>query len=93
MGIAHTVDLDWYIAGVPGNIITATQYQVSVAAASQVLDHHVRGETAVGSEVLSAPLVIGHIRQCWNTWLPCSGATSNTSGLGVNGTVVGNQLV
>jgi hypothetical protein len=59
MGIAHiAVDLDWRIAERTRQApIIATQYQVPVAAASQVLDHYVRGETAVGSEPLSAPLV------------------------------------
>ncbi len=59
MGIAHiAVDIDWYVAermGTPPLI--ASQFQVPVAAASQVLDHHVRGEPAIGSEVLSQPLV------------------------------------
>ena len=37
--------------------LIASELQVPVAAASQVLDHHGRGEPAIGSEPLSQPLV------------------------------------
>jgi phospholipase C len=59
MGIAHiAVDIDWHVAErMHVAPLIAAEFQVPVAAAAQVLDHHVRGELAIGSEPLSGPLV------------------------------------
>jgi phospholipase C len=59
MGMAHiAVDIDWYVAERMRTApLITSQFQVPVAAASQVLDHHVRGEPSIGSEPLSQPLV------------------------------------
>jgi hypothetical protein len=37
--------------------LIATQFQVPVAAASQVLDAHGRGESVIGRETLTQPLI------------------------------------
>jgi len=59
MGIAHiAVDIDWYVAERMHTApLIASEFQTPVSAASQVLDHHTRGEAAIGAEVLSQPLV------------------------------------
>ena len=59
MGIAHiAVDIDWYLAERMRTApLIASEFQVQIAAASQVLDYHARGEPAIGSEPLSQPLV------------------------------------
>ena len=59
MGIAHiAVDIDWHVAERTGTApLIATEFQVPVAAASQVLDSHVRGESVIGAEPLTQPLI------------------------------------
>ena len=56
MGIAHiAVDIDWYVAERTGATpLIATEFQVPVAVASQVLDDHVRGESVIGAEPLDS---------------------------------------
>ena len=59
MGIAHiAVDIDWHVAERTGTApLIATQFQVPVAAASQVMDAHVRAESLVATEPVTQPLI------------------------------------
>jgi len=59
MGIAHiAVDVDWHVAERTGAApLIAQEFQVPVAAASEVLDSHVRGESVIRAEPLTEPLV------------------------------------
>jgi len=45
-----------------------------------VLDHHVRGELAIGSEALTQPLVVERIAYYLSTLPPCRDAILNTTG-------------
>jgi phospholipase C len=59
IGIAHiAVDIDWHVAERTGTApLIATQFQVPVGAASQVMDAHMRGESVIGAERMTQPLV------------------------------------
>ena len=59
MEIAHiAVDIDWHVTERTGTApLIASRFQVPVAAASEVLDAHVRGESVVGTDSLTRPLV------------------------------------